>query len=249
MTKKEIITVVLGVLCLGYGFMIYRIHTGSSFFLFWFALGILFFCLTLCLRFHIWSRLPKIVTRAMAGGVILVFALFLGIEGCIISGFGAKGKADLDYIVVLGAQVKKSGPSRVLRYRLDTAYDYLVENKDTVCIVSGGQGGNEPCTEAQGMYTYLVERGIAPERIVQEDTSVNTVENLTNSKAFLEGQDASVGIVTSNFHIFRSIHIARHLGMTNAVGIAAGSTRSYLPNNMVRECLGVLKDFLCGNLG
>lgn len=55
----------------------------------------------------------------------------------------------LDYIIVLGAQVRKDGPSPVLKYRLDKAVEYLNENPDTVCIVSGGQGSNEPWSEAE----------------------------------------------------------------------------------------------------
>ncbi len=57
--------------------------------------------------------------------------------------------------------MKAHGPSRVLQMRLDKAYDYLTENPDTIVIVSGGQGPDEHVSEAQGMYDYLVEKGIA----------------------------------------------------------------------------------------
>ena len=53
---------------------------------------------------------------------------------------------------------EENGPSRALQLRLDTAYDYLVENPDTIVIVSGGKGSNEPVSEAQGMYEYLAGR-------------------------------------------------------------------------------------------
>lgn len=83
----------------------------------------------------------------------------------------AQGKPDLDYVVVLGAQVRKSGPSLVLRYRLDKAIEYLDENPNTICIVSGGKGPNEPFPEAQGMADYLKEHGIAEQRILEEPDS------------------------------------------------------------------------------
>lgn len=66
------------------------------------------------------------------------------VEGCIISRMDEHTNPNLDYVTVFGAQVRKSGPSKVLRYRLDTAIDYLNENPGTICIVSGGKGPNEP---------------------------------------------------------------------------------------------------------
>lgn len=114
---------------------------------------------------------------ADAGGILFT-------EGCIISGFSKNTDKELDYIVVLGAQLKTTGPSRVLQYRLDTAYEYLTAHPDTKVIVSGGQGSNEPASEAQGMCDYLVKRGIEPDRIILEDKSVNTEQNIRFSKDF-----------------------------------------------------------------
>ena len=82
------------------------------------------------------------------------------IEGCVVSHMHDKGEDGLDYIVVLGAQMRQNGPSVVLQYRLDEAIKYLNDNPDTICIVSGGQGYNEPCTEAQGMAEYLEKKGV-----------------------------------------------------------------------------------------
>ena len=63
-------------------------------------------------------------------------------------------------VIVLGCKAKGEKPSRMLRYRLNTAYDYLSENQDAVCILSGGQGEDEIITEAECMYNYLVDKGI-----------------------------------------------------------------------------------------
>ena len=165
-----------------------------------------------------------------------------------MSRYHDKGEADLDYIIVLGAQMKPAGPSAVLKFRLDEAYEYLVVNENTICIVSGGQGSNEPCTEAEGMYRYLVDKGISPSRIMMEDQSTDTSENIAYSAKLIGDYSADVGIVTNNFHVFRGVQLARHQGFENVCGIAARSNVYFQLNNMVREFFGILKDTVCGNL-
>lgn len=101
------------------------------------------------------SHIPVWLRR---GFLILVCAgllLFLAVEGCILRRFTQKGPAELDYLIVLGAQMKTGGPSKALQYRLDEACRYLDENPGIKVIVSGGQGTDEPVSEAQGMYDFL----------------------------------------------------------------------------------------------
>ncbi len=248
MDKKEIITTILGFLCLGYGIFARLAQSGTSTYLLWFILAFLLFALTAGLHMHFWTMIPVVIRRIAVVLVSLAVLVFVVVEGCIISGFFAKGSDDLDYIIVLGAQVYESGPGKVLQYRLDAACDYMEENENTICIVSGGQGSNEPCAEAQIMYEYLVEKGIDAERIIMETESLNTVENLKNSSVYIDMETDSVGIVTNNFHIFRSTRLAKALGMEHVYGIVAGMNPLYLPNNMLREFFGVLKDLLYGNL-
>lgn len=246
--RREIICIVCSLLCFGYCLLIFSIRSGSRFYLVWAAAGFFFLGLTFSFRFELWSKLPYGLQKIIAIVIILGFLLFLVVEACIISGFTAKGEADLDYIIVLGAQVKENGPSAALKFRLDAAYDYLAENENTLCIVSGGQGANEPYSEAQGMYDYLTTKGISPERILMEDRSTNTSENIAFSAVFVDKENAKVGIVTNNFHVFRGVHLAKHQGIQNVCGIAARSNVYFQPNNMLREFFGILKDFLCGNL-
>lgn len=147
--------------------------------------------------------------KIFAGMIVCIGLLvFCIVEGCVISQMHADGRGGLDYIIVLGAQVRKDGPSPVLKYRLDKAVEYLNENPDTVCIVSGGQGSNEPWSEAEGMARYLQEKGIDTARILTEDQSQTTGQNITNSKKLMK-EGASVGIVTNNFHVFRALQIAK----------------------------------------
>ena len=220
--------------------------TGTWFFLIWGIMGIAF-TLWGIFRGRIWHVMPHWLHITADTLFLLMLAVFLFTEGCIISGFSKNTDKELDYIVVLGAQLKTTGPSRVLQYRLDTAYEYLTAHPDTKAIVSGGQGSNEPASEAQGMYDYLVKRGIEPGRIVLEDKSVNTEQNIRFSKEFLQADADKVGIVSNNFHVFRAVKLAKAAGYRNVVGIAAPATAFYLPNNMLREFFGVVKDFLMGH--
>lgn len=244
----EILCILCSLFCFGYCLLIFSIRTGTRFYLVWAAGGFFFLALTFFVHNGMWSKLPVGLRKIATIIFILGMLLFLVVEGCIISSYRAKGEADLDYIIVLGAQMKERGPSAVLKFRLDKAYDYLTENENTICIVSGGQGANEPCSEAQGMHDYLVEKGIPSERIIMEDKSTDTSENIAFSAAFLDKEKDSVGIVTNNFHVFRGVHLAKHAGYKNVCGIAARSNVYFQLNNMVREFFGIMKDLAFGNL-
>lgn len=221
---------------------------GTNFYFIWLFMGIVFFAWGFLGRKGVWLALPIWLRRGTGICFVIGMLCFVFVEGLIISRFWAKGEQELDYIIVLGAQLKPSGPSQVLRLRLDTAYDYLEANPDTQVIVSGGQGANEPDTEAQGMYDYLVERGIDPGRIIREDRSTSTTQNIAFSSEFLDKETDKIGIITNNFHVFRATHIAQAAGYKNVCGIAAPSYPFLQPNNMLREFFGVTKDYLFGNM-
>lgn len=243
----HMIWMIVGILCVLYCLALAITGgTGTWFFLIWGIMGIAFILWGI-FRGRIWHVMPHWLHITAGTLFLLMLAVFLFTEGCIISGFSKNTDKELDYIVVLGAQLKTTGPSRVLQYRLDTAYEYLTAHPDTKAIVSGGQGSNEPASEAQGMYDYLVKRGIEPGRIVLEDKSVNTEQNIRFSKEFLQADADKVGIVSNNFHVFRAVKLAKAAGYRNVVGIAAPATAFYLPNNMLREFFGVVKDFLMGH--
>ena len=93
---------------------------------------------------------------------------------------------NLDYIIVLGAQVKESGPSVVLRYRLDRAVSYLKENDNTLVIVSGGQGANEKATEASVMKEYLVNNAMQITNDVISLFQAILAQNVEQTKITLE---------------------------------------------------------------
>lgn len=245
-----IVLFLLGILFLVYFFCIaFFVGHGTNFYFIWLFLGVGAIILSILVKKGIWANhIPLWIRRIFITLVCLLGALFVIVEGFIISGFSKMAPSGLDYLVVLGAQMKVSGPSRALQYRLDEAIRYLEENPDTQVIVSGGQGSDEHISEAQGMYDYLVEKGIEPSRIIKEDQSKNTFQNLTFSAEFLDKENDSVGVVSNNFHVFRAVKIARKAGYQNVYGISAKGEPFLQYNNMMREFFGVMKDFLFGNM-
>lgn len=236
---------VLALICISYGMIVKALDNGTKFYLLWIVMGIGCVFLAVAAYFSLWKKLPSVLRKGILGVICLGIISFVGIEGCVYHGFFQQGEENLDYIIVLGAQVHANRPSTVLKYRLDRAIEYLEENPETICIVSGGQGANEPFPEAEGMADYMVRMGIPEERLILEKESTNTAENISNSMKFMD-EDASVGIVTNNFHVFRGVLTAKREGLTNVCGIAANATKKYLPNNMLREYLAVIKFFLLG---
>ncbi len=240
--------IIIGILFILYGLIVLSVGSGTKFFLVWIVLGLVCGAAAFCTKHDFWRHISPLLRRTLAGLLLLCLLVTAGTSALIIRGFKSKGEPDLDYIVVLGAQVYSTGPSAVLKYRLDAAKDYLQENESARCIVTGGKGYNEPFPEAYGMRDYLVRNGIDEDRIFIEDESANTVQNIRNSMIFFDPEKDRIGIVTNNFHLFRGTSIAKKAGIAHVSGIAAGSTRLYLPNNVLREVLGVIKDKLCGNM-
>lgn len=245
----SIICIVVGAVCVLYFLAVFfTAGAGSKFFIFGVLAGLLMIAFGVELRRRfILGRLPGWLLMLLKIGAAVSALLFIFVEACIVSSFWAKGEPDLDYIVVLGAQVRENGPSRSLQMRLDSALEYLEKNKNTKVIVSGGQGSDEPVSEADCMAQYLEERGIAAQRIVREDKSTNTAQNLSYSRKLVEGE-VSLGVVTNRFHVFRSVRIARKSGFAEACGIAADVYAPSLPSDLLREFFGVLKDAAVGNM-
>ena len=98
------------------------------------------------------------------------------------------------------------------------------------------------------MGAYLTANGIDESRILREDQSKNTTENIQFSKKLLPESYGSVGVVTNDFHVLRAVKLAEGGGLTNVSGLSAPSMAAYLPNNIFRECLALIKDFLAGHL-
>lgn len=248
-TDRMMAFYLFGALCVLY-FVILSVFTGFSnvFHFFWLLLGILFFA---CGIWEFYRSIHSIELPRMLHHIIRVFCILLALlfvygESLVISGFLEKGEPDLQYIVVLGAKVNGETPSRSLNYRIESAYEYLKENPETIAVLSGGQGRDEGISEAECMYRELSKRGIEQKRLIREDQSTNTKENLTFSLKLMSSENPTVGIVTNNFHVYRSVLTARKLGITQACGISAKTTFWILPDQMIRELFSLVKFYIYG---
>jgi len=226
--------------------------TQSFFAAIWLALGIFLALLAYCRQSgsiqEIIAKLPLWLRVSAKVTVLAAVAVFIMTESFIVSRMFQSYDGNLDYLIVLGAQVKGETVSRVLAERLDQAVSYLDEHEGTIVIVSGGKGEGELITEAEAMYRYLVDKGIDKERIYKEIWSTNTEENIRNSARLVSDSGAEVGLVTSDFHLYRSEQLAKKAGLTNVYGIAAQSNIGLLPNYLLREFLAVTKYRFLGEI-
>ena len=146
-------------------------------------------------------------------------------------------------VVGLGAKVRDSGPSVSLWDRIYGARDYLQSHPDAVAVLSGGQGPDEPMTEAQAMYDELVKLGISPDRLLLEDRATSTWENLNYSLDLIEEtfgtRPEKLGVLSSEYHLFRASLFTKACGV-EFVGIPAQTSRlSQKVNHFMREVAGV----------
>ena len=178
---------------------------------------------------------------------VLGIAAYAGIIGYICIREGSvqttvPAADNYDAIIVLGAQVRPDGsPSVQLSWRLDAAWE-AYQQKPVPVVVCGAQGKDEPMTEAEAMKQYLTDKGVAPEDILTDPDSFNTNQNLKNAAKLLESipDVAKVLIVTSDYHVPRSLALARDLGY-DACGMGSPCKPEYWLKNHAREALAWCK--------
>ncbi|MBQ3584322.1 MAG: YdcF family protein [Lachnospiraceae bacterium] len=244
-----IVLILLTIICMGY-YLFAASYAGvaSSFLWFWLLAAFGLICLIILTllhkKYHILDVIPKAVKIIIISVFCLGCVVFLTMEGLIISKMNSKAEGDVDYIIVLGAQVRGERVTKSLAKRLDVAYEYLVLHEDTMVVCTGGKGSGEDITEALAMKRYLIEKGIAEERIILEEKSTSTYENLKFALEIIGDKHAKVAIATNNFHVYRAVHLGEYVGFENVQGIAGASDNRLLPNYMVREGLALFKELL-----
>lgn len=250
-SKLGIFYLILGVLCILYfigclcsfGFII----NFSSFFAF---IGLMFIGIGI-------FRL-RVNENEIEGGLIyfikgfkiigIVFLIsFVLIEGALAyNSFGRYNKK-ADFVVVLGAAVRGKTMTLALYQRMEKSLEYLNKYPDIKVVVSGGKGPGEDIPEAKAMKDFLLEHGISEARIIVEDKSKNTMENLKNTKKILDKlygkRKFEIALVTNNFHIFRAKMLAERCGF-KAHGVPAPIHPGIIPNSYVREYFAVIKSFI-----
>ena len=199
------------------------------------------------------TRYPKgmkLLRRVFTVCLVIGLIAFGITESFIIkAAFGDPGKP-CDYMVVLGAKVRETGPSVSLWDRIYGAADYMQSHPDVIAVVSGGQGSDEPMSEGQAMYDELVALGIAPERIWIEDQATSTRENINFALDLIEEKTGTrphtLGVVSSEYHLFRASLFAESCGV-DFVGVPARTSRvSQLVNHLMREVAGVWQYLILG---
>jgi len=192
---------------------------------------------------------PRLLITAAYALIGMCVLWFFAIQALVLSGMNDRAPAGADVILVLGAQVRGEAPGIALRERIGTAYDYLTANPEAKAILCGGQGAGEDITEAECMRRELVSRGITEERLILESRSTSTAENVRFARELAEDPSAAAVIVTSHFHMYRAVRLAKACGWENVYGEAAPFSPLLTPHYMAREFLTILADTRRGNLG
>ena len=192
----------------------------------------------------LYAFLPRpfrlIWTLLLAAGALF----FLLLEIPVIRGSRTDADPGRKYLVVLGAEVLGTLPSRSLNYRLQAARAYLEQYPESIAVVSGGKGDEEDISEAECMARVLTEAGIDPARIRREDRSRSTLENLSFSFDLIQAEgddpDGNTAILSSSYHLCRAKRMAAALGV-RAAGVAAFPGNPFLAANFfIREAFGLL---------
>lgn len=213
-------------------------------------IGVILFYTLMPLVGRVFPQFARVTTIVFTVLLLCGLALFSFTEYHIIQASFGTPEAEAEYLVVLGAKVRDDGPSVSLWDRINAAADYLKAHEDAIAIVSGGQGEDEPITEAQCMHDELVKLGIDESRIWMEDKATSTDENMRFSLDLIEEKTGTrpekLAILSSEYHLYRSSLMAKKLGI-EFVGVPAKTSRlSQLVNHAMREVAGVWHFYIFG---
>lgn len=205
------------------------------------------------LFFLLWGVFYKTVKKATEEGCLRVIrwivTVIIAIEVCLVGFIAIYGQTENvsyneDAVIVLGAGIRGDRVTVPLAYRLNTALEYHKKNPDALIVVTGGQGYQETVTEAYAMEKYLLEKGVDPKKIIKEENSTSTNENMRFTKEILDTifeDDYSVVVVTNNFHTYRGVEIAKMEGFESVYRKPAGLRWYNMAPCYLRESLAVLK--------
>ena len=184
--------------------------------------------------------------------VTMIVILLIG-AGCFLAAeipvlLDCRSAADTaaPHLIVCGAGVHGSVPSRSLTDRLRAALDWLQANPDADAVLSGCQGPGEDLSEAQAMFDWLAERGVDPARLILEDRATDSYENIQYSLALLGPDPGRVAILSSEYHLHRLGYMAEKLGCEPVLVAARTSNPVMFLNYAVREAFAMWKLWVFG---
>ena len=248
--------------------VVYASGRGTSFLWFWPVTCVIALLAALGLCLVLTGRLPKLKPAAI--GLAIAFwicmAVFLSVEAMIFSEGRKAAKTDAQYVIILGAQVRGEVPTLVLNARIKAAAEYLQEHPKAIAVASGGKGDGENISEAEAIKRGLMRFGISEDRILMEDASTSTAENLKFSAKLIQEKEADGGqtsgtqgagtvyfvpkdvlVVTNDFHVYRAVRLAKNLGYPKATGLGATDFFAVTIQYYVREFFAVIAENLRGN--
>ena len=192
------------------------------------------------LKKHGLKKLMSVFTILLVIGCMA----FAALEIPIIASARTDKDPEAKYLVVLGAGVNGKTPSLSMVNRLDAALEYLNTYPDSIAVLTGCQGEGEDISEAEAMFVWLKGRGISPERLIKEEKSTSTQENIANALDIIrsrdDGFDGRIAICSSEYHLYRAKCMAKENGC-DPVGVAGKTSYPVLKlNYFIREAFGVL---------
>jgi len=196
--------------------------------------------------------LPMLPSKTLQRVLALIVSLGIVVLEILVSLIAVWGTPDADVkdcsaAIVLGAQVNRETPSRILRERLDAALAFSASNPNAYLILSGGQGSGEAIPESEAMYRYLLSRGVAEERMIQENQATDTYENLRFSVRLAKEAEIDCSrfcLITSEFHCCRASYLASAQNLSAAVYPAHTGLWFFKMNYYLREVPAFIKAIL-----
>lgn len=202
---------------------------------------------------HLPKKLFKVLENIFAWGMLFYSVTFIALAVFIFSARGLQAEVeDLPQdtaFVVFGSKINGENPSSVLKKRLNKTIEYMEALPDSICVVTGGQGSDEICPEAEVMKNYLVENGIDESRILVEDKARNTVQNVKYAAELLEASgmdDRHVVSVSNAFHIPRIKLICSRLDVDSDFVLAKDPNWYTIYPTLVREYMSYAKLLILG---
>ncbi len=174
----------------------------------------------------------------------LVTVVYLVLTAYVIMRSPGNRATNQRVLILLGCRVDGDIPSPALEKRMDAAYFFLLANPDSVAILSGGQGRDENISEALCMKQHLTYRGISADRLIVEDKSVSTYQNIKYSKKILdELGETEAAIATSDYHQKRAELICKKFGVT-AYAVSSRTDWLFLPSFVLRESAALIRGYV-----
>lgn len=206
------------------------------------------FSVLLCIYLAVWPMIGNLRKNTLGttlysiisfSAVYVLSLLAMYSLSAVLNLFHLKKKRDADYIVVLGAGIIGNKVTPLLAARIEKGIELLRYNPNAVLIMSGGQGPGEDIPESKAMAAYAVDKGVDTEKIIMEQKSVSTQENLRFSREVMNKQKPKIIIVTTAYHVFRALILAKQQGI-RCVGFGAKTKWYFTLNAFIREFVGYL---------